>query len=122
MRIEQYGQDIEKYKDYDKKKSKRHNDELIKADTLLEYVTTHYKRNLELIEKVLDNAKMQHEMDIKKELKAFKDVDEQRSIRNILTYFEERYAKRKKNLFLNIKKRYSSSANAIYCFEYFTSL
>jgi hypothetical protein len=75
------------------------------ADTLLEYVTKNYKRNLELIERILDNAIMHQEMDIGEEVRAFKDREEQSQIQSILNYFEDRYAKKKKNLFVNIKQR-----------------
>jgi len=94
-----------KYKEYDQKKNKRHHAELNKADTLLQYVTTNYKKNLELIETILDNAIMHQEMDISEELRAFKDRDEQSTIKGIINFFEEKYAKKKKNLFVGIKKR-----------------
>lgn len=105
MRIDKYEKDIAKYKEYDQKKNKRHHSELNKADTLLEYVTKNYKKNLQLLEMVLDNAILHQEMDISEELRAFKDKEEQSTIKGILNYFEERYAKKKKNLFVNIKKK-----------------
>ena len=65
-----------------------------------------YKKLLELIERVLDNAKMQQSMDIKNEMKTFKNREEQQNINLIINYFEEKFAKRKKNMFLNLQKRY----------------
>lgn len=105
-RIEKYEQDINKYKEYDQKRSKKHNEDLVKADTLLDHVTMNYKKLLELIERVLDNAKMQQSMDIKNEMKTFKNREEQQNINLIINYFEEKFAKRKKNMFLNLQKRY----------------
>ena len=72
---------------------------------MLQYVTTNYKKNLELIERILDNAIMHQEMNISDELRAFKDRDEQSTIKTIINFFEEKYAKKKKNLFVGIKKR-----------------
>lgn len=48
---------------------------------------------------------MHQEMDISDELTAFKDKDEKNTIKNILNHFEDKYAKKKKNLFVGIKKR-----------------
>jgi hypothetical protein len=105
LRIDKYEKDIAKYKEYDQKKNKRHHSELNKADTLLKYVAAGYKKNLDLIERILDNAIMHQEMDISEELRPFQDKEEQNLIKGILNFFEEKYAKKKKNLFINIKKR-----------------
>ena len=60
---------------------------------------------MELIDKILDNAILHQQMSISEELQAFKNKDEQSEIKGILNFFEEKYAKKKKNLFVNIKQR-----------------
>lgn len=105
-KIEKYELDISKYKEYDQKRSKKQTDELMKADYLLEHITLNYKKLLDVMEKVLDNAKMHQFMDIKAEMKTFKDREEQQKINSYITYFEEKYANRKKNMFMNLQKRY----------------
>ena len=94
-----------KYKEYDQKKNKKHHSELNKADLLLKYVTSNYKKNLELIERILDHAIMHQNIEISEELRPFKDKEEQNTIKTILNFFEEKYAKKRKNLLVNIKKR-----------------
>lgn len=106
MRIKKYEKDVKKYKEYDKNKNEKHYNDLNKADILLKYVTGHYKKIIELIERILDNAIMHQTMDISEELRAFKDKEEEKTIKIILQHFEEKYAKKKKNLFVNIRKRW----------------
>ena len=113
-RIANYDKDIKNFKKYDTKKTNKHNSDLMKADILLEYVTSGYKRCLDTLDKVLDNAVMQQEFDITAQLKTFKDMDQAKQINSILSYFEEKYSVRKNSMFLNLRKRYG----VFYCCEH----
>ena len=90
-----------------KKKIKKHNQELANAEALIEYVCKNYKNNLDVMERFIDNAKMQQEMDIKTELRAFQgDEEEKKKIRSLVNFFADKY--NKKSLFLDISKRYTN--------------
>lgn len=103
-----YNNIIETFKNKAKKQYKIYEDYLNKSEDLLNYSIDYSSQSTELISKLLENALLKNEFDIKEHFESVNDVEVVENVNNILEKFKKSGFLKKKFLFSDIKNNFKT--------------